>query len=317
MEPACPEILLVDDYSSAFPLQDLLEPRLCVHRLSEASPRSLPPAPVLRRIRALATTTNKGADATLIEALPSLELIAVAGGHLDRIDHNAASRRQIQVIGTPGVSAKDVADLAFGLIIAVARRIPEGDRFVRSGRWVNEAMGLGRRVNGGRLGIIGLGRIGREVARRAEAFDMTVAYTGPNRKPDVSFEFVRTAAELSRRSDILVVTCRSDDTTRGIVDREVLRALGSSGFLVSIARGAVDEIALVGALRAREIGGAGLDVFDAEPLVPAEFIACNNAVLLAHTGSKTVESKSAMASMVAGTLLRHFGLTSEGSNHDK
>jgi len=306
-----PEILVVDDYSSSFPLAETLERWFRVHRLADAMNGSLPPDDVAKRVRALVTTTNCGASGRLIDALPALELVAVTGGHLDTIDREATARREIPVRGTPGVTTADCADLVMGLIIAVLRRIPEGDAFVRAGRWLEQPMARGWRVNGRRLGIVGMGKIGRILARRAEGFDMSVAYAGPSPKPDLPYKHFAELEELARCSDILAVTCKSGPSTRRIVNRAVLRALGPEGVLVTISRGAVDQAAVMAALDAGEIRGAGLDVFEAEPTVPWDLIASRKVVLLAHTGSKTIESKNELVARAIGNVLDHFGLPRE------
>jgi len=304
-----PEILLVDDVARFPPLARDLERWFRVHHLSGAARGALPPEDVAGRVRALVTTTICGASARLIDSLGALEVVVLVGAHGDTVDPDARARRGIPMRNSPGVTTADCADLVMGLVIAVLRRIPEGDAFVRAGRWLEQPMPRGWRVTGRRLGIVGMGKIGRLVVRRAEGFDMSIAYTGPSPKPDLVHRHVPGLEQLARDSDVLVVTCSSGPSTRGIVDRAVLRALGPDGVLVSIARGVVDEAALLAALEAGEIRGAGLDVFEAEPVVPWELIASRKVVLLPHTGSKTDGSKDELVNRTIGHLLDHFGLS--------
>jgi hydroxypyruvate reductase len=261
----------------------------------------------------LVTSAGYGADAALIDALPKLRVISSFGVGLDRIDLAAAKRRGIAVGYTPDVLNDCVADLAFGLLIDVARGISAGDRFVRRGDWPRagspgvSTFALRTRVSGKKLGIVGLGRIGRVIARRAAGFDMEVRYC--NRRPaeGVAFAHEPSPAALARWADFLVVAAAGGQETRGLVSREVLDALGPKGFLVNVARGSVvDEAALLEALAERRIGGAGLDVFENEPQVPERFLALDNVVLLPHIASATTETRQAMADLTFENLRRFF-----------
>jgi D-3-phosphoglycerate dehydrogenase len=258
-------------------------------------------------VRVLVTGTMIGADRSMIEALTGLEVIACIGGHTDRIDLAAAREQAVRVCNTPGVSAGDVADMAIGLMIAVSRGLCEGDRFVREGSWRRRANPFTHRVNGVRLGIVGLGGIGRIVARRAAAFDMEIGYHGRTSRGDVPYRFFGDLRELAAHVDILSLHCTMTSDTRHLVDAEVLRALGPDGILINVARGAVvDERALIDALRTGVIAGAGLDVFENEPDVPPELIALPNVVLEAHHAAYTFEAKQAMADMILANLDAHF-----------
>ena len=266
------------------------------------------------RFQGLVTSATIGADAALIDRLPALKVISSFGVGLDRLDLRKAASRNIAVGYTPDLLSDCVADMAFGLLLDVARRVSQGDRFVRAGRWKDvpgtpppSMFPLGRRVSGTRLGIVGLGRIGRTVARRASGFDMEVRYTNRNPAQDVPWTFEKDLVALARWADFLVVCAAGGPETRHLVDERVLDALGTKGFLVNIARGTVvDEAALVRALREGRIAGAGLDVFEREPHVPAELLALDNVVLLPHLSSATAQTREAMAGRVVDNLSSFF-----------
>ena len=261
-----------------------------------------------RGFAGLVTSAPVGADAALIEALPELRVISSFGVGFDRIDVEAARRRGIAVGYTPDVLNDCVADLAMGLLIDAARGLSAADRFVRRGEWtLQNRFPLATRVSGKRLGIVGLGRIGRAIARRAAGFDMELAYA--NRRPvaDVSHRFEPSLVELARWADFLVLAVAGGAGTRHLVNAEVLEALGPRGFLVNVARGTVvDEAALVDALANRRIAGAGLDVFEHEPAVPQALLALDNVVLLPHVASGTHETREAMAQRVLDNLQAFF-----------
>jgi hydroxypyruvate reductase len=205
------------------------------------------------------------------------------------------------------VLTEDTADFAIGAIFALARRIVEGDRFIRAGRWGREVLPSSVRVRGKRLGIVGLGRIGLGIARRAEAFAMTIAWHGPRPKPEVPYRYVADIAELARECDFLVLTCPGGSATHHLVDAGILAALGPRGMLVNIARGSVvDEAALLDALRGKTIAGAALDVFADEPAVPEGFHALDNVVLTPHIASTTAETRAAIGDLLFANLEAHF-----------
>jgi lactate dehydrogenase-like 2-hydroxyacid dehydrogenase len=226
----------------------------------------------------------------------------------DRVDVAAAKERGVPVTHTPDVLNEEVADLAIGLMLSIARRIPHADRYVREDRWARQGpMPLARKVSGARLGIVGLGRIGKVVAQRAAAFGMRIAYTGRTQQPGVAFEYFASAKELAANVDFLVVITPGGAATRHLIDREVLEALGPRGYLINVARGSVvDEQALIAALRGGVIAGAGLDVFADEPQVPAELRALDNVVLTPHMASATHETRQAMADLALANLQAHF-----------
>ncbi len=259
------------------------------------------------RFEGLVTSAAVGADAALMAALPALKIISSFGVGLDRIDLAAAARRGIAVGYTPEVLDDCVADTAIGLLIDVARRLSAADRFVRAGRWPGARFPLTTKVSGKNLGIVGLGRIGRAIARRAEGFGMAIRYHNRRPRVDVGYGYEASLPELARWADFLVVAAAGGSDTRHLVDRDVLDALGPRGFLVNVARGSVvDEAALVDALLNRRIAGAGLDVFADEPKVPEALFGLDHVVLLPHLASGTEETRQAMADRVFDNLQRFF-----------
>lgn len=253
------------------------------------------------RVRAIVTSGHIGCSNELVEALPALGVVAINGVGVDKVDLQLARSREVRVTTTPGTLTEDVADLAVGLTISLLRSIPAADAFARSGHWARGDFPLGRKVSGRRFGIVGLGAIGLAIASRLSVFG-PVAYTGPRRKP-APYAFVADLVELANASDVLVLACPATAATRHIVDARVLEALGPSGYLVNIARGAVvDESALIAALQTGALAGAALDVFDNEPHVPEALRASPRVVLTPHIASATVETRTHMANIVLANL---------------
>jgi D-3-phosphoglycerate dehydrogenase len=259
-------------------------------------------------IRAIVTKGEIGAAAGLIARLPKLGIIACYGVGVDAIDLAAARARGIPVTNTPDVLTEDVADMAIGLLLAAARRIPAGDAWVRDGSWAREgAMPLTRSVQGKRLGIVGLGRIGQAVARRALGFGMSVAYSGRTPRPSLPYAFHPSPAALAPHVDIMAICAAGGPATQGLVDRAAIEALPEGAMLVNVARGSVvDEAALLDALRSGRIAAAGLDVFHNEPHIDPEFAALPNVVLQPHNASGTVETRKAMGALMRANLDAHF-----------
>ena len=304
-EMSKPEILLIGPY----PAWDIepLEHDYIVHRLWEARDRDALIAEVAPRIRGVATRGELGAKAALIDALPALEIISCYGVGTDAIDLVRARTRGVQVANTPDVLTKDVADMALALILALLRKIPQGDAYVRSGKWTAGNMDLGVSLTGKTVGILGFGRIGRAVAQRAAAFETAILYSDLAPAPDAAYAFYPDAAALAKASDILVVTVAGGAATKNIVDAQVLAALGPKGVLINVARGAtVDEAALVDALSAGSIGGAGLDVFWNEPNIDQRLLDFSNVIVQPHQSSGTVETRRAMGRLVRDNLAAHF-----------
>jgi hydroxypyruvate reductase 2 len=223
------------------------------------------------------------------------------------VDLGLAKGRGVIVTNTPDSITEDVADLAMGLIVAVMRRIAEADRFVRAGKWKAGVFPPGSGLGGKTCGIIGLGAIGKGIAKRAEAFGMSVCYHGPRRKEGATYAYYPDLVSLARESDCLVVACTSTPETRNLVNSRILDALGPDGYLINIARGPiVDEQALIAALREKRIAGAGLDVFWDEPRVPAELAAMEQVVLAPHIGSTTREIREERGAKLLANLRAHF-----------
>ncbi|XP_057449894.1 glyoxylate/hydroxypyruvate/pyruvate reductase 2KGR-like [Lotus japonicus] len=258
-------------------------------------------------IRAVVCNTRAGADAKLIEALPNLEIVLNYGVGVDGVDLNKCREKGIRVTNTPDVLTDSVADLAIGLILTLLRRICECDRYVRSGQWKKGEYKLTSKFSGKTVGIVGLGRIGLAIAKRAEGFNCPICYYSRTEKPESKYKYYPSVVELASNCDILVVACSLTEETYHIINRKVIDALGPSGFLINIGRGKhVDEAELVSALVEGRLGGAGLDVFENEPHVPQELFGLENVVLLPHVGPGTVETRIAMADLVLGNLEAHF-----------
>lgn len=257
-----------------------------------------------RSIRAIA---GGKVSAAMMEKLPQLEIIANEGVGVDTTDVTAAKARGIVVTNTPGVLNVAVAELAVGLMLALARTLPEADRFVRDGKWHHGMFPLRSQLHGKTLGIVGLGRIGKEIARRMESFGMTVVYFGRSEQVDQPYSYFADLVEMAKASDWLVVVAPGGKATDGLVSRAVIDALGPRGRLVNVARGSlVDQPALVEALTAGRLGGAALDVFEKEPGVPAALLAMNTVVVTPHMGSRTEEAREAMGRLVIDNLVAHF-----------
>ena len=289
------------------PTMEKLDWHFTMHRLWEAKDRAAFYAPLASGVRAMVSSGHAGADAAMMDALPKLEIIACFGVGYDAIDVTAAKARNIAVTNTPDVLTDDVADLAMGLLIDVARRITRGDRFVRAGGWLKGGLEFGTALNGKKIGIVGLGRIGRATAKRAEAFGLQVLYHGRRHQPDVAYPYYANLLDLARECDFLVLTLPGGPETRCLITAETLKALGPQGMLVNVARGSiVDEPALVAALKSGALGGAALDVFADEPRIPAELTTMDNVVLQPHVGSATHGTRGAMGQLVVSNLLAHF-----------
>ncbi|XP_076945357.1 hydroxyphenylpyruvate reductase-like isoform X1 [Bidens hawaiensis] len=258
-------------------------------------------------IRAIVGNATAGADRELIDSLPALEIVSSFSVGLDKVDLEYCKEKGIRVTNTPDVLTDDVADLAIGLTLTTLRKICECDRYVRSGLWKKGDFKLTTKFSGKKVGIIGLGRIGTAIAKRAEAFNCPISYYSRSKKPESNYKYFPSVVELASDCDILVVACPLTEETRHIINREVIDALGPTGYLINIGRGPhIDEPELVSALVEGRIAGAGLDVFENEPHVPEELFKLDNVVLLPHVGSGTVETRNEMADLVVGNLEAYF-----------
>ncbi|MDR3516752.1 MAG: 2-hydroxyacid dehydrogenase [Azospirillaceae bacterium] len=300
-----PDIAIVADLPAV--TGAALDAEFTVHRVSRADTTAAALSPIADRIRAIVTSGFRGMTAALMDALPKTEIIASFGVGYDSIDIAAAQARGIRVTNTPDVLTDDVADLALSLLLDAARGITAADRYVRAGRWPTGPYPLGRSVTGKTLGILGLGRIGKAIAARAQACGMKIAYHNRHPRSDVDYPYYPDAVALATVTDFLVLAAPGGAATRHVVDAAVLRALGRDGMLINIARGSlVDETALIAALQNGDIAGAALDVYAREPEVPAALIAMDHVVLLPHVGSATVETRQAMGQLVVDNLRAHF-----------
>lgn len=288
---------------------DRLETRFTLHRYYEATDQAAFVAGLAPRIRAIATRGELGADAALIGALPHLEIIAVYGVGYDAVDLDTARARGIRVTNTPDVLTEDVADFGLAMMLAASRGLVGGEAWVRSGDWARRGLyPLATRVFGKRVGILGLGRIGAQVARRCAAFDMDIAYCDlAPRDGAGAWAFEPDPVALAARSDFLFVTVTGGAATKGIVNADVLAALGPDGMLINISRAStVDEPALLAALESGALGFAALDVFESEPNLDPRFLALGNVLLQPHIASGTVETRKAMGRLVHDNLTAHF-----------
>jgi D-3-phosphoglycerate dehydrogenase len=286
---------------------EALARRFTLHLLYEAPDRAGFLAQHGPSIRAISTKGELGADPAMMDACPQAKIIACYGVGVDAIDLPAARARGVAVTNTPDVLTEDVADMAFALLLATAREIPDCDAYVRSGTWAKQGpMRLGTRVWGKRLGIVGLGRIGRAIARRAEGFGMAIAYSGRTKK-DVPYTFHASPAAMAPHVDIFVVSAAGGAATVGLVDRAAIEALNPGVIFVNVSRGSVvDEAALIEALQSGRIARAGLDVFHNEPAIDRVFSTFPNVVLSPHQASGTVETRKAMGALMLANLEAHF-----------
>lgn len=261
-------------------------------------------------VRGIAGSGKGKVDAGLLAALPRLEIISVTSAGLDAIDTEAVARRAIPIFNTSTVLADDVADLALWLILGTTRSLVQADRFIRSGDWPREQYyPLGRTIAGMKIGILGLGHIGKAIARRLEVLGATIGYSGRAPKAGADYPYFTDATQLAGWSDLLVVSCPSTAETYHLVDRTVLDALGPEGILVNISRGnIVDEAALIEALEEGRIFAAGLDVFENEPQVPQALIDSDRTILLPHIGSATTGTRTGMWQAMVRALQNHFSI---------
>lgn len=280
------------------PTQQTLEASYEVHRYYEASDPKALLASLAGRCEIAVTSGGRGIEAAVMSQLPRLKLVSCFGVGVDAIDVGHARAHGIAVTNTPDVLTEDVADLALALLLGTLRQIPQGDRFIREGRWLKGGMALTHSLQGRRVGVIGLGRIGAAIAKRCAAFNTEVAYFGPREKPASGYRWFNDLVTMAQWSDVLIAACPGGEATRGLVSREVLTALGAQGVFVNIARGSVvDQTAMLELLTAGKLGSAGLDVFEREPQVPAELIAMDQVVLHPHQGSATHSTRAAMGKL--------------------
>ncbi|PZW48712.1 D-3-phosphoglycerate dehydrogenase [Humitalea rosea] len=257
-------------------------------------------------VRAVATKGENGIDAATLAQLPHCGIVGCYGVGVDAIDQTATRARGIPVTNTPDVLTEEVADMAMALLLAAARRIPAGDAWVRNGDWKRASMPLTTRVYGKRLGIVGLGNIGRAVARRAEAFRMPISYSGRTPKADVPYAYYPSPEALAPHVDVMLVCAMGGATTRGLVTAAAIGALRPGAIFVNVSRGTVvDEAALLAALNSGAIAAAGLDVFLNEPDIDPGFL-LPHVVLQPHNASGTIETRNAMGDLLLANLEAHI-----------
>ncbi len=302
-----PNILMIGPY----PEWDMveLEAQFEVHKLYEAADKDAFLAQHGANIRGIATRGELGASAELIAKLPKLEVISVYGVGYDAVNLDAARARGIRVTNTPDVLTNDVADLGVAMMLVQSRGMIGAETWVKDGSWANKGLyPLKRRVWGRKAGVLGLGRIGFEVAKRLKGFDMDIAYSDVSAKDFAKdMTFISDPVELADRSDFLFVTLAASAVTRHIVSKPVIEALGPEGMLINISRASnIDEDALLDALESGKLGSAALDVFEGEPKLNPRFLKLDNVLLQPHHASGTIETRKAMGKLVRDNLACHF-----------
>jgi lactate dehydrogenase-like 2-hydroxyacid dehydrogenase len=257
-------------------------------------------------IRGILTRSAAKVPAEVVESLPELQIISTNGVGYDLIPRELAARRGIVVTNTPDVLNTAVAELCVGLVLSLLRRIPEANNFVHDGRWTKGPFPMGTNLSGKEIGIVGLGRIGKEIARRLQAFDVKISYFGRSDQ-NLDYRFEPDLHALARSADVLIVAAPGGRETSKLIDSAVLDALGLDGYLVNMARGSlVDEPALLDALANRRIAGAALDVYENEPNIDPRFLDLDNAILAPHIASATNETRRAMMQLTLDNLRAFF-----------
>lgn len=258
-------------------------------------------------VRAIVTLGGAKLDPKLVEALPNLGLIACLASGYEGVDVAHARARGVEVTHSASVNHADVADHAVALLLASARRVPSGDRWVREGRWGQSPWPAMRSVSKLKLGIVGLGVIGRSIAKRLEGFGSPIAWWGRHPQPDAAYPRKDSLLELAAWSDVLIIAARADDSNIGLIDQAVIEALGPGGLLINIARGSiVDEDALIVALGNGRLGAAALDVFETEPSRPERWAGVANALLTPHSAGQTENAGPEMVNLLLENIRLFF-----------
>lgn len=302
-----PEVLQIGPYPAWD--EESLDAVFTMHRLFEAGDKGAFLKAHGAGIRAIATRGELGAGRELIEACPALEIISVYGAGHDAVNLGAARARGIRVTNTPDVLTDDVADLGVAMMLCLSRGMIGAERWVRDGNWAVKGMyPLQRKVSGKRAGVLGLGRIGLEVARRLQGFGMEIAYWSRAPKPEAkAWTYVADPVVLAAQSDFFFVTLAASAVTHHIVDAGVIEAVGPEGVLINISRASnIDEEALLAALEAGKLGAAALDVFEGEPRLNPRFLKLANVLLQPHHASGTFETRKAMGGLLRDNLMAHF-----------
>lgn len=297
-----PELLI------ASPMMPMIEEQLdrhfTVERLYKAPDKDKLLADFGPKVRALAATPASKVDAALMGKLPRLEIVSAFGVGYDSIDAKWAGGQGIVVTNTPDVLNEEVADTALGLLLATVRQFPQADRYVRAGKWKEKPFPLTVTLQDRTVGVVGMGRIGKAIAKRLDAFNTPVVYHSRNKAEGVSYKHYPDLKQMAKDVDVLIVITPGGAATKHLINKEVLEALGPNGIVINVARGSViDERALIEALRERKILSAGLDVFEDEPNVPKELIEMDHVVLLPHVGSASVHCRNLMGQLVVDNLV--------------
>ncbi|MEM0922894.1 MAG: 2-hydroxyacid dehydrogenase [Pseudomonadota bacterium] len=301
-----PEILMIGPMIAS--AMEALEAAYILHRFWQAEDKPALLARIGPQVRGIATDGHHGVPGEVLVACPAVEIVSSFGVGYDGVDLTACKSRGIRVTNTPDVLNDAMAEITLGLMISLARSLPQADRFVREGSWQpGRNFGLTGELTGKTAGILGLGRIGKEIARRLQAMKMQVVYCGRTRQQDQPYPYFASLVEMANAVDWLIGVVPGSPETDGMVDRAVMEALGPEGYLVNVGRGSlVDEAALVEMLTSGALGGAALDVFDAEPTVPSALLGLGNVVLSPHQGSATHKTRRAMGDLVVCNLAAHF-----------
>jgi lactate dehydrogenase-like 2-hydroxyacid dehydrogenase len=284
-------------------IMDALPATFTVHRLWEAPDRAAFMRDVAPRITAIATANHFRSDAAFMSQFPAVKIISSFGVGYDSVDADWAGKHGIVVTNTPDVLNEEVADTALGLLLCTVREFPQNDRYLRAGKWLDKPYPLTATLRDRTVGILGLGRIGKAIAKRLDAFGVPVVYHGRTEQKDVAYRYFPTLKGMAEAVNVLLIVAPGGASTNKIVNAEALKALGPDGIVINVGRGSVvDEAALIHALQTKTIKSAGLDVFEDEPKVPAELIAMDHVVLFPHVGSGSVFTRRAMAQLVIDNL---------------
>ncbi|CAM6127184.1 unnamed protein product [Calypogeia fissa] len=304
-KPAVLDLRSPEEYP---PLCTMLESMYTYHQWWKLPQKEVFLAATGPSIRGIVTNASSSVTRDLVSKLPNLEIVASFSVGVDKVDLHVCKQNGVVVTNTPDVLTDAVAETSMALMLTTMRKICAADRFVRDGGWRGQAFPLTAKISGKRIGIVGLGRIGAAIARRAEAFDCRIGYWSRSEKKGLSsYKYFGSIVNLAKDSEVLIVACALTEETTRIINRKVLDALGPNGYLVNVARGlVVDERELVQALVEGRLAGAGLDVFEGEPHVPEELLHMSNVVLLPHVGTDTWETSGAMANLVIANLTAHF-----------
>jgi hydroxypyruvate reductase len=301
-----PPILFINtSYPAALPD---LEKEFTVYNYRDAKDKEVLVAEAAKHdVRAIYTNGSAWIPA-MLKDLPKLEVVACTSTGYDEFDIEDVKKHGVRISYSPELTAVDVADLAMALMLGAARRLTWAERYVRSGQWIIDVKApLTRRVSGKKLGIVGLGAIGREFADRAAGFKMDISYNGPRKKNDVSYRYYSDLVEMAGDVDFLIVACVGGTKTEGVVNADVLKALGPDGIVVNVARGTcINGPALLSALRNGTIGGAGLDCHPMEPVDPKIYEGLENVALTPHFGSGTPDTRIEMSNLAIENLRAFF-----------